>query len=101
MQKRLAEVASEGPQTCIALGCKRPTQSTTGKGLSQTYCKPHIEFKRRHGSTWRKTYSTGEIAPYRGAAQKWLKEHRHNALVSRAIAELDSLIVDFRTSGQR
>ena len=93
--KRRAKEAPQGPpQRCIVMGCNRLTQRAARTGLSETHCKAHVEFHRRHGSYWRKSYSAAEIAPYRRAARRWLRANREDGEVASAIARLDSLLAD-------
>ena len=79
-------------QQCTAFDCSRPTQRSSGTGLSEAYCKQHIEFRRRHGSTWRRSYKVSEILPYRKAAKRWLGEHRADPMTARVISALDAMI---------
>jgi hypothetical protein len=46
-----------------------------GKGLSYSYCRKHVDFIARHGSSWRKSLSGKELEPYRKAASRWLEEN--------------------------
>ena len=95
---RASRPSSSSPVTCSAFGCQRKTQRSTGNGLSDIYCKQHIEFRRRHGSTWKRSYKVAEIEPYRDAARHWVKEHRTDQQVSRVIAALDAMITNSGTS---
>jgi hypothetical protein len=84
---------SSSPSTkCSAFGCSRLTQRSAGNGLSEIYCKQHIEFRRRHGSTWRRSYKVAEIQSYRKAAIQWVQNNRHDHYVSKVIATLDAMI---------
>lgn len=76
----------------MAWGCNRPTQRAKGKGLSETHCRSHVEFHRRHGSYWRKSYTKAELAPYRKAAAMWLKRRQHVPRVVRVIAALQAMV---------
>ncbi|MDR6755197.1 hypothetical protein J2Y48_000470 [Mycoplana sp. BE70] len=76
----------------MAWGCGRPTQRAKGKGLSETHCKSHVEFHRRHGSYWCKSFTKAELAPYRKAASVWLKAKQDIPMMSRVIAALQEMI---------
>jgi len=90
-----ASCPSSSPATkCSAFGCTRLTQRSAGNGLSEIYCKQHIEFRRRHGSTWRRSYKIAEIQPYRKAAIQWVQNNRHDHYVSKVIAALDAMIIN-------
>lgn len=82
------------PRKCAALGCPRPTQRSTGTGLSDLLCKQHVEFRRRHGSTWVKSYSAKQLTPYGKASTIWLRCHGTEPGVRRVVAALDALIAD-------
>jgi hypothetical protein len=92
---RAGEIAESGAG-CMAWGCKRPTQRAAGKGLSEMYCKRHVEFKRRHGSSWRKSFSAAEMKPFRDAARRWMTERADDKWVVRAVEKLDNRKRDFR-----
>ncbi|MDF1610523.1 hypothetical protein PZ897_20270 [Hoeflea sp. YIM 152468] len=77
---------------CAVLGCQHATQKAAGNGLSKTHCKAHVEFHRRHGSYWRRSYLAREIAPFRRAARQWLREHEGSPEVLDAIDQLDGLL---------
>lgn len=94
--RRLADIAersytpaAEPPRRCSIMGCQRLTQRSAGNGLSDAHCKRHVEFRRRHGSVWRRSYTTDEIAPYREAARRWLKRHREDARVAGVLSTLE------------
>ncbi|MEO5759508.1 MAG: hypothetical protein ABIQ51_21935 [Mesorhizobium sp.] len=94
IERRAAAPSNERPRKCSAIGCQRFTQRSNGKGLSEVKCKQHVEFRRRHGSTWMKSYSAARLAPYRKAAHRWLRDHGEDPHVVRVIAALDALIAD-------
>lgn len=70
---------------CTLPGCMRPTQKSDGSGYSPRYCKHHVEFHRRHGSYWFKSFAASELAPFRAAARSWLKENKTDYRVGKAI----------------
>lgn len=80
------------PAQCSAFPCTRPTQRSAGNGLSDAYCKKHVEFKRRHGDSSFRSYKITQIAPYRRAAKKWIDEYRRDQTVSEVILRLDAWI---------
>lgn len=92
IKRRARERTSEPSTRCATLGCSRPTQRSTGKGLSHSHCKQHVEFHRRHGSYWQKSFTAQQLHPYRKAAQAWLKAHVEDANVQRVITALDGLL---------
>lgn len=92
IERRAAEPTAETPRRCIAIGCHRLTQRSARNGLSDTLCKRHVEFVRRHGSHWRRSYLRAELEPYRKAAQRWLKDRRADPHIARVVAALDGLL---------
>lgn len=91
--KRRAKAPSEdGPEQCVVSGCSRPTQRSAGRGLSETYCRVHVERQARHGHPTRPSYSKAELAPFRQAAWDWYRQHKHEAHVRQAVGRLESLM---------
>jgi len=82
----------QSPGRCSALGCHRTTQRAAGAGLSERYCKVHINFHARHGSYWRKSFSASELSPFVGAAETWLEQNRDSGLVTAVVRGLDGLL---------
>lgn len=89
---RANEIGSGARSLCQVTGCKRSTQRTSGTGLSRSHCKTHVEFHRRHGSFWHRSFFAADLAPYRKAARRWLKAHHDDPRVLRAAASLDALL---------
>jgi hypothetical protein len=44
-----------------------------GKGLSATLCRFHSQYKARHGSTWKRSYSAAELEVYRATAERYVR----------------------------
>jgi hypothetical protein len=63
-----------------------------GTGLAAFHCKHHVEHKARHGSHWHGTYKAAEIAPYRKAADAWLKANAGDITVVSALNALRTLL---------
>ena len=84
--------SADPPQTCAAVGCRKPTQRTVGDGFSTRYCRDHVEHLARHGSTWRTTPRKTELEPYRRAARRWLKANHARPVVQRVLAGLAGLL---------
>jgi hypothetical protein len=92
IKRRAKEPTLAPARKCSALGCLRLTQRSSGKGLSESHCKQHVEFHRRHGSYWQKSYSATQLAPYRRAAQSWLRSRANDREVHSVITALDALL---------
>lgn len=90
--KRRAEAPGDGDTKCYAWGCKNLTQRAEGSGLSEFYCKRHVEFKRRHGSAHRRSYTRKELAPFLKATRKWLSLHRGGQGVAGIVEDLNTLL---------
>jgi hypothetical protein len=93
----LLERASASPDLhalhrCAAMGCSKPTMRGSSDGVSFTYCRTHVSFKARHGSTWRKSLNEGELKPYLRAAKRWLKVNAASPFVTMAESELRGLV---------
>lgn len=77
---------------CTLPGCGRPTQRQAGNGHSRRYCKHHVEFHRRHGSYWHRSFTAADLAPHRKAARAWLKANRQDPRVMRALQSIEGLL---------
>lgn len=77
---------------CNVLGCSRLSQRASGTGLSETHCKYHVEFHRRHGSYWRRSFLKDQLEPYRQAATKWVSARQGQPNVVRVVRHLQQLI---------
>lgn len=73
---------------CVIPGCGQPTMRAEGTGLAAFHCKRHVDHKARHGSHWHGTYKAAEIAPYRKAADAWLKANAEDISVVAALGAL-------------
>jgi hypothetical protein len=85
---------------CTAPGCGKTTMRGEGKGLSYSYCRKHVEFISRHGSSWRKSLTGAELVPYRRATSRWLEANAGSpevlatvAAIERMMAEAGSVII--------
>jgi len=106
LRKRIA-----GPQDaygrCRVYPCTNSTTADRGEGLNRLYCRKHIEFYRRHGSYVKRSYSAGELRPYRVEALAWLQAHSESQSVQLAVAGVRSIyaaagvaLEAFRLSGR-
>lgn len=77
---------------CRVPGCDRLTQRASQSGLSEQYCKRHVEFHRRHGSFWKRSITATDLGPYRRAARRWLRGHRKDRSKQAVISKLDELL---------
>jgi hypothetical protein len=76
---------------CRVLGCTDPARAGTKDGLDTRYCRRHYEHYQRHGSHFKGGYTAKELAPYRKAALRWLKDHPENRWVHQAIGNIRQL----------
>jgi hypothetical protein len=72
---RRLSFGSHSERTCAIPGCRRLAQRSAGKGFSHTHCRYHVQFKNRHGSYSKGTYSAATLAPYRKAVRRFLAAH--------------------------
>ncbi|CAI9415291.1 hypothetical protein ANOBCDAF_03426 [Pleomorphomonas sp. T1.2MG-36] len=77
---------------CVIPGCGQPTMRAEGTGLAAFHCKRHVDHKARHGSHWHGTYRAADIAPYRKAADRWLKANAADSAVVSAVGALRGLL---------
>jgi len=101
-RRRIAKLHERisGPQDayelCRAYPCTNRTTADRGEGLNRLYCRKHIEFYRRHGSYVKRSYSAGELRPYRVKALAWLQAHCDDQRVRLAVAGVQRL---YRAAG--
>lgn len=101
-QQRLADLRhrltnpQDAYERCRAYPCTNRTTADRGEGLNRLYCRKHIEFYRRHGSYVKRSYSAGELRPYRVQALSWLKAHGDDQSVRLAVAGVRKL---YRAAG--
>lgn len=98
IKRRAKAPTPDGPESCVVTGCRRPTQRSASNGLSETYCRVHIEHEARHGHPTRSSYSKAELTPYREVARDWYRQHREAPHVRAAIMRLESLMSSQRRS---
>lgn len=91
---RLAETPADAALTyCPIPGCGRLTRRQAGRGFSQYACQYHDQWKSRHGSYWKRTYTRAQLKPYRSAARIYLHRHREDDHIRQALRSLDFLLV--------
>ncbi|TPL88999.1 hypothetical protein FJ950_01185 [Mesorhizobium sp. B2-3-14] len=98
IEYRAAAPSDLSPRRCAAPGCKNLTQRSARNGLSETLCKRHVEFRRRHGTHWRRSYTMAELRPFQTAARRWLKAHRGDHRLEGVVAALDGLLAGSGTA---
>jgi len=77
---------------CSLPGCGRPNQQTSGTGHSVRYCKQHVEYHRRHGSYWHKSFTAPDLAPFRKLAAQWLRSNRDDMRARQAVGVIEGLL---------
>lgn len=90
--ERASAPPDQAPQRCAIFGCHRHTQRSSAKGLSEIYCGAHVQHQRSHGHPWRPSYKGFELKPYRAAAKRWLRDHKDDPRVVRAVHAMDGLL---------
>jgi hypothetical protein len=76
LHRRVQAVAEEAFRSCAVPGCGRPPEALQGNGLSPTLCRYHREFRSRHGSPLKRSYTGAELKPYVSAAKTILRAHK-------------------------
>lgn len=87
LQTRIAQ-ANGVFRRCQVYPCENRPTAGSGEGLNRLYCRKHVEHYRRHGSYVKKSYSAGELRPYRVAAMQWLSEHAADSGVSTTLSRI-------------
>lgn len=89
---RTATPNEEALDRCAIFGCGRLPQARAGRGASLTHCRYHVQYRNRHGSFWKGTYTAAELKPYRRAAESYLKAHMSDYWVAHALTTVQSLM---------
>lgn len=76
---------------CRVIGCGRPARAGTSDGLDTRFCRSHSDHHARHGSSYRRSYTATEMAPYRKTADAWLKANEGDQWVANAIDRVRTL----------
>lgn len=92
IKQRAKEPSPHGPTRCVIPNCRRDTQRSQGRGLSESYCKYHATRLRRHGHPTVSSYSNVQLSTYRKAVRKWLRLHRHEDNIRVTVQHLDSMM---------
>lgn len=77
---------------CRVVGCPELTRAAAAEGLSNLYCRKHEEHFQRHGSYFKKSYTGPQLAPYRRAAEAWVRSHLVLPRVANAVESVRSLM---------
>lgn len=68
---------------CSVLGCERLTRRSAQEGLDKAHCKYHADFLRKHGCTWRSSFTQQELESFRWAAKRWFRKLYQPPLIQR------------------
>ncbi len=90
VRERACRPSLESVAWCSAPGCKSLTQRSSGLGLSNKHCKRHVEFYRRHGSYWHRSFLASDLKPYRVGARYWLRAN--SASLDGVLRRLDAMM---------
>ena len=77
--------------TCVVLDCGRPTAARERSGLNRSYCRTHVEHFSRHGSYSKRSYTAGDLQPYRGRALAWLQANAEHPDIREAVSRMRTL----------
>lgn len=92
LKHAIQSASGEALPQCSIPGCGRPPEALQGTGLSRTLCRYHREFKARHGSAWKRSYSGADLKPYTAAAESYLKANATDTYVAHALRSIASLL---------
>jgi hypothetical protein len=90
IRRRLTE-GRAGPRPCRVAGCRRLATAATGRGFNRLYCRQHEEHFERHGSYTKRSYTAAELRPHWKTALGWLRGHRDDPAVVRAVRAIQAL----------
>lgn len=76
---------------CRVIGCGKPARAGTDDGLDTRFCRSHADHYSRHGSPYKRSYTSKEIAPYRKAAMAWMEANEGDFYVRNAVDRVKTL----------
>jgi hypothetical protein len=88
LARRVKTPSDEALPFCTVPGCGRAPEARQGNGLSPTLCRYHREFRRRHGSPLKRSYTGAELKPYVRAAESFAKAHKADPFIKRALERI-------------
>ena len=80
----------ETPHKCWVFDCTERSGSGAAYGLGR-FCRKHLNHWRRHGHPTQRSYTAGEVRPYRDGAARWLAANADDPGVINALAALRQL----------
>lgn len=89
LSEAIQTAADQALPRCSIPGCGRPPEALQGTGLSRSLCRYHREFKARHGSAWKRSYTGADLKPYIAAAESYLKTHATDLYVAHALKSIE------------
>jgi hypothetical protein len=96
LYRRVHSASAGAFQLCAIPGCGRATEARQGNGLSPTLCRFHREYRSRHGSPLKRSYTGAEIRPHVRAAESFVKAHKNDQEIRWS---LDRIAVDLANAG--
>lgn len=92
LRHRVKTPSDDALTRCAIPGCGRPPEARQGNGLSPTLCRYHREFRSRHGSPLKRSYTGAELRPYVRAAESFLKAHAADQFIEWALLGIASAL---------
>ena len=89
---RIRATSNSLPKHCVVHGCTKPTRRAAGKGLDGRYCRRHADHYSRHGSPYKGSYTSSELAQFRLSASAWLNANRDDLWANSAIERIQPVI---------
>lgn len=80
--------------TCRVVGCGKSSRAATQDGLDTFFCRSHADHHSRHGSPYKRSYTTKKIAPHRKMARAWLEANKDDMWVANAVQRVQTLYVN-------
>ncbi len=82
--------------SCRVMGCGKPSRAATQDGLDTFFCRAHADHHSRHGSPYKSSYRSRDLAPHRKTARAWLKDYDADPWVKNALVRVEGL---YRSGG--
>jgi hypothetical protein len=92
LKTRVSTPSADALTCCSVPGCGRAPEARQGNGLSPFLCRYHREFRSRHGSPIKRSYTGPHLRPYVRAAEVFVKANAADQYVEWAVQNLASLI---------
>jgi hypothetical protein len=92
--RRVKTPSADALRLCTIPGCGRVPEARQGNGLSPYLCRYHRQFRARHGSPMKRSYTAAELKPYVRAAERFVKAHKDDRYIQWSLDHLSQALAN-------